>query len=103
MKTYRFDQYVEDADVEPFVLEMPGGQDNIVIDYPNGDSLLALEEASSSRERLQLLLGAQHDTAWKSIGKAKGSVMTAIVVDICKHFGLDFQRAPLGGTGASSS
>jgi hypothetical protein len=103
VKTYRFDQYVEDAAVDPYVLEMPNGQDSIVIDYPDGDSLLKLEESSSSRERLKLLLGAEYETAWAAIGKAKGSVMTAIVVDICKHFGLDLQRAPMGGTGASSS
>lgn len=104
MKTYRFDQYVQDARVDAFVLEVSNDPaDNIVIEAPDGETVLALEESRSSRDRLKLFLGAEYDRAWEHLGKAPGGVLAAIVADIARHFGMNFQRPPMGGTGASSS
>ncbi len=104
MKTYRFDQYVQDAAIEPFVLAISDNPDeNIVIQPPNGETLLALEETLTSRGRLKLFLGEQYDQVWVHIGLAPGGVLAAIVKDMAGHFGMDFQRTPPGGTGASSS
>ena len=104
MKTYRFDQYVQDAAIEPFVLAFSDNADeNVTIPAPDGDTILKLEEASSSRDRLKLFLGDQHDAVWTHVKSAPGGVMAKLVKDIAEHFGMDFQRTPPGGTGASSS
>lgn len=104
MQTYRFDQYVQDAALEPFVLAFDDNPDNnIAIQPPNGETLLKLEETNSSRDRLKLFLGEQYDKVWVHIGLAPGGVLSAVVKDMASHFGLNFQRPPSGGTGASSS
>lgn len=104
MKTYRFDQYVQDAQIDPFVLEVSDDpEENITIPAPDGDTILKLEEAFSSRDRLKLFLGDRYDQVWKHIEHAPGGVMAKLVKDMAAHFGMDFQRAPVGGTGASSN
>lgn len=102
MKTYRFDQYVQDAAVEPFRLEI-SPDETIVIEAPDGNAVLQLEEVGSSRERLRLLCGEQFDRVVELIGNKPPAVLKRLSQDMARHFAVDPGQAPVGGTGASSS
>ncbi|MBP2341124.1 hypothetical protein JOF41_007378 [Saccharothrix coeruleofusca] len=102
MKTYRFDQYREDAAIEPYVLEVDE-QRSITIPAPSTDTILKLEETSSTRERLMLLCGEHADEVFGLLKDESMHVMVRFVMDLAKHYGVDLQRVPVGGTGASSS
>lgn len=102
MKTYRFDRYVAEAAVEPFVLEV-GDDEVIEIAAPTTEAILLLEESRSSRERLRLLAGPAADKLMDLIAGQPMHVMSALVLDIGRHFGVDISQAPPGGSRASLS
>lgn len=102
MKKYRLDQYIQDATIPPFPLEV-SDEETILIKAPDGDTVLAVEEATSSRARLRLLCGEQFNRVLELIGKENFGVMTALVMDMMRHFGFDLTQVPAGGSGASSS
>ena len=101
VKTYLFDQYVQDAEVEPFRLQV-SPDETIVIEAPDGETVLHLEEVGS-RERLQLLCGDQFGRVMELVGKKPPAVLRRLSQDMASHFAVDPARAPMGGSGASSS
>lgn len=102
MKTYRFDKYVQEAAVPPFVLEV-SDDEKIEIPAPSTETVLLLEESSSSRERLRLLTGPAADRVMELVSAQPMHVMSGLAMDIARHFGVDMAQAPVGGFGASSS
>jgi hypothetical protein len=98
-KTYKFDRYVEDAKVEPFTLEL--SEDEVLeIPPPDGETVLEIEEATSSRVMLELLCGEHYDRVWELIRHRPASVLNGLARDIGDHFGLS--SAPPGGFPRSS-
>lgn len=53
-RTFKFDRYLTEARVDPFVLEVGDGEE-LSIPAPDGDTVLAIEESRSSRRTLELL------------------------------------------------
>lgn len=66
-KTYKFTRYVSEAKAEPFVLELDDGE-VIEVPAPDGDTVLEIEEARSSRRSPELLCGEHYDRVWELIG-----------------------------------
>jgi hypothetical protein len=99
-KTFKFNQYVKEAERPPFVLEISDG-DTIEIEAPNGDTMLEIEEARSSRTTLELLAGEHSERILELIGPAPAGVMTDLVQDMLKHFGITKEQSPSGGSRAS--
>lgn len=97
-KTFKFDQYLREADKPPFVLEI-SEDETIEIPAPDGDTVMAIEESRSSRTNLELLAGEHSERVLELVGSAPASVMIGLVQDMSKHFGL-FAAAP-GGSRAS--
>jgi len=90
-KTYRLDGYREKAKQsgkEPFVLEV-GDDDNIVIARPTGRQMMELETATSSRQVMEVLCGAEvADRLIELVGNDDADVLASIGDDIRAHFGL---------------
>lgn len=72
----------------PFRLHVD--DDNVIeVPRPNGATMFAVEEATSSKQVIRLLAG---DRADELIGIFEGedfAVMTAVVEDMQQHFGID--------------
>ncbi|PKW15923.1 hypothetical protein [Saccharopolyspora spinosa] len=98
-KTYKYSRYVAEAKKEPFVLELDDG-DQISIQAPSGEVLLEIEEAFSSRRRLELLTGDQYDRVFELVRHAPAGALNGLVSDMVEHFGLS--PVPPGGGRASS-
>ena len=99
-KTFKFDQYLKEADRPPFELELEDGS-IISIPVPDGDTTFEIEEAGTSREMLTLMCGDQADAVFDLIGSENGTVIRALTKDMAKHFGLAPEQAPRGGLRAS--
>lgn len=99
-KAYKLDQYVKDAKTEPFPLEV-SVDETLLIPVPDGDTMLEIEEARSSRVTLELLCGEHADRVFELIGPAPAAVMSELVQDMLKHFGITAEQAPPGGSRAS--
>ncbi|TDQ01244.1 hypothetical protein [Labedaea rhizosphaerae] len=97
-KTYKFTQYISQAKVEPFPLELDDGQ-VLQIPAPDGDTVLEIEESRSSRRTLALLCGEHYERVRELVGSAPASVLNALVTDMVDHFGLS--PVPPGGSSAS--
>lgn len=97
-KTFKFDQYLKEAEKPPFMLEI--SEDEILeIPAPDGDTVMEIEEARSSRTTLKLLSGEHSARVLELVGDAPASVLVELVQDMTKYFGL--QQAPSGGSRAS--
>lgn len=97
-KTFKFSQYLKEAEKPPFVLEV-SEDETLEISAPDGDTVMEIEEAHSSRTTLRLLSGEHSARVLELVGEAPASVLVGLVQDMTKHFGL--QQAPSGGSRAS--
>ncbi len=102
MKKYRFDQYRQEAQIDPFVLEVDDER-SITIPAPTTDALLRLEEAGGTREKLTLLCGQAGPEVMDLLNDQPMHVMIAFLRDLAAHHRISLDRPPVGGTGASSS
>lgn len=99
-KAYKLSKYVDEAKVEPFPLEV-SDEETLLIPAPDGDTMLEIEEARSSRRTLELLCGEHADRVLELVGPAPAAVMSDLVQDMLKHFGITPEQAPPGGSRAS--
>lgn len=96
--SYDFDDYLAEARPTDFVLKVKGKE--IAIPAPTAEDLIALDEATTARATLEILLGEHYDEVWDLIkGKHKG-VLEKLMKDVQKHFGL--LNEPQGGGRPSS-
>ena len=91
---YSFDSYRKSA-LTPFVLELEDR--TITIPVPDGETVLEIEEAGSSRRRLELLCGEHFDEVFDLVRKEDPSVMLGLTEDMVEHFNLGGGRPPAGG------
>ena len=87
-KEYDFDSYLAEPRPTAFVLRL-SLDETIVIEPPDGDTLLQLDEAKTARRSLQLLCGAQWGRVKALIGPAHTGVLERFVKDLKGHFNLD--------------
>ena len=99
-KAYKLDKYRQEADVEPFAFELSENE-TLLIPCPDGDTILEIEESRSSRRTLELLCGEHFDRVLEIVGAEKAGVLTLLVTDMTKHFGITAEQAPPGGSRAS--
>lgn len=99
-KAYKLSKYRQEADVEPFALEVDENE-TLLIPSPDGDTILEIEESRSSRRTLELLSGEHAERVLELVGPEKAGVMTRLVNDMTKHFGITAEQAPPGGSRAS--
>lgn len=97
-KTYKFDQYVEEARSDPFVLEANGT--TIEIPPPTGEVLMKMDYTTSPRVALQLVCGEQFPAVYELLAPQPASVMNRLLADMMGHFGAD-QVPPAAGFGSS--
>lgn len=89
MTTYKLDKYRAEANVAPFVLELSEGH-LLSIPPPSAETMMAIGETPihDGRRMLQLLCGEQHDELWAAVAWEPASMVTTIVTDMMKHFGI---------------
>jgi hypothetical protein len=93
-RSYRLERYRAEATKEPFELVVDGidgadGADtSIVITQPSGADLLAAEQATSSKEAIEILAGDQYDALMTVLRDEPAGVLKAVVADLRDHFGL---------------
>ena len=104
-RRYSFQQYLDEADNKPFILETGAGgvaAKEIVIQPPDGNTMLDIaDNQTNPRLVLELLGGDQADALLELLGKAPASVMNNVMQDAMAHFGLAAARQ--GDSGAPSS
>ena len=97
-KTYKFDSYLAEARPTAFELEL-SQDDKIVIEAPDVETLLKLDEARSARRMLQLLCGEHYGRIHSLVKDKHSGVLEGLVRDMRAHFNLDAE--PPGGSRAS--
>lgn len=104
MTVYKLDKYRAEAKVDPYEIELSEGH-TLSIPPPNAETMMAIGEIplNEGRRMLELLCGEQHDELWAAVAWEPASVVTSIVVDMMKHFGLgaDALHDVPGGSKAS--
>ncbi len=98
MTTFKLDKYRTEAQVPPFELELAEGQ-TILIDPPDGEAMMVISETPiyEARTMLRSLCGDHYDDLWAVLGKEQASVVTALIVDMVKHFKIGDLGAASGG------
>lgn len=88
-KTYKLDKYRAEAQLEPFELEVADGQ-VISIQPPSAETMMAIGETpvQDGRKMLRLLCGEQYEALWAAVAWEPAAVVTSLVKDLIKHFGL---------------
>lgn len=103
MKTYTWDKYVKEADVEPFVLEVRDDY-KIVIENPTGVQVMRISEGMRAGDVAAILLGITGDAYQEVLallGKAGHGALTDLTEDLLEHFHFYEEvtlRGPGGGT-----
>lgn len=97
--SYKFADYRKEGRPTDFVLDVDGER-RVTIPPPDAETLLLIEEAGSSRRRLQLLCGEQFGAVWELIRHEDPSVMIGLGDDMASHFRIE---APPGGGRVSST
>lgn len=98
-KSYSFASYaLEAGDREPFRLDVPGvpivdgggGEPRqIVIPCPDVDVIFAIEEATSTRRRLELYCGDQYDEVRALLKGKHPETLNRLVAAMARHFEVD--------------
>lgn len=93
---YRFSDYKRSA-ITPFVLEF----DDLTIEIPapDAETVLRVEEASTSRARVALLCGEHWDEVWERLRGEQVQVLSDLMDDLTEHFHLGTE--PGGGRASS--
>lgn len=100
-RKYDFNAYLVEARPAPFVLSL-AHDDEIVIEPPDAETALKLDEARTARRVLELLCG-EHYTRIHGLLKDKPyTAMNAFADDLRRHFHLDLDVSE-GGSRASST
>lgn len=103
-KTYRLDQYREEASgVQPFVLDI--GEGEITVPPPTGEQLIQISETSvyDGKTLLKRICGSQFDAVWDAVRNEPAGVLLALLRDMGRHFNVaNIAEAP-GGPDASPS
>lgn len=98
---YNFTDYKRSA-LTPFELEVDESR-TIVIPVPSGETIVDLEEALGSRQRLELLCGDQFQDVWELIRGEDYTVLRGLGDDMLEHFNIgDHARPPAGGRNSSA-
>jgi hypothetical protein len=97
-KTYKFDQYVEEARTDPFRLEANGSV--IEISAPTSETMLKMDFTTSPRTALRLLCGNVFEDVYELLAPQPASVLNRLLADMMGHFGAD-QVPPAAGFGSS--
>lgn len=99
-KTYDFDSYLAEARPTAFELKVSDEQ-RIVIEPPDSDTMLMLDEARTARRQLELLCGEQWNEVFELIRNRHAGVLNKLVMDLLKHFNVDQAVSVAGGGRAS--
>lgn len=87
LKDYR-DKAKKAADEKgPFVLEVDTDK-KLEFPRPDGNTMLGVESATSSREIIELLCGDNADEVLELFGAEDHTALTALGADMQKHFGI---------------
>lgn len=103
--TIVWDSYVAEAALEPFVITFADAtRDDIVIDEPDGGTLMDAQDAAqnmSLEDQLRMVAGSSADEIVELLRKAPQSAVMKFVNDVMHHFGLG--AVQLGEDSASTS
>ena len=84
---YDFDAYLAEAKATPFKLRI-SKDDVIVIDPPDAETMLLIDEATTARRTLALLCGDSWNRVHALIRDKDGKIIEHLARDIRDHFGL---------------
>lgn len=86
-KPHSLARYAAEAQRKPFELEVDDDT-VIVLQPPTVDDVLAIEEATSSREALSVIAGEQFEPLMKALHGQPAGVIGALLDDAREWFGL---------------
>lgn len=105
MATFKLDQYIAEAEVEPFELDLGGDKGVVSIAAPTSEAMVEITEVPMNQTRLifELLCGEdQFDKVWEAVRYLPATVLQAIIMDMLKHFKIFSQVVDIpGGSRAS--
>ncbi len=97
-KEYDFDSYLAEARPTEFVLRVASDR-TIIIEPPDVETLLKLDEARTARRTLELLCGQRWSEVFELIKAKHPGALEKLSTDIRRHFNLEGE--PAGGGRAS--
>lgn len=99
-RKYSYQQYMTDAQIRPFELELSADK-TVSIEVPDGDALLDIADNQENPRRvLQLMTGDHFRAVMDVFGPAPAPVLTRLIRDMTTHFGIGVSP---GDSAASSS
>lgn len=80
--------YAAEATRAPFTLDVGGQAGPLVIQPPTVETLLAIEEAVTSRDALKVIAGDAYAELMPLLAGQPAGVLDALLADMRAHFGL---------------
>lgn len=72
---------------DPFKFRLPGSPE-FTVEEPDSDTVMDIEEATTSRRVLKLFLGEQYDDVADYLGPTHPDTLIDLARDLSRHFGL---------------
>jgi hypothetical protein len=105
MATYKLDQYIAEADIDPFELDLGGDRGVVTITAPTSEAMVEITETpiNQTSRIFELLCGEdQFDKVWEAVRYLPAIVLQSIILDMLKHFKIFAQVSDIqGGSRAS--
>jgi hypothetical protein len=86
-KPYALARYVNEATKKPFEL-IVDDKKSIIIEQPDGETMMVVDQAANSEEAMRLLVGDKYDEIMKVFGSEPGGALRLLTEDIKEHFDL---------------
>lgn len=105
MATFKLDQYIAEAEVEPFELDLGGDKGVVSISAPTSEAMVEITEIPMNQTRLifELLCGEdQFDKVWEAVRYLPATVLQAIIMDMLRHFKIFAQVNDIPGNSRAS-
>jgi hypothetical protein len=105
LATYKLDQYIAEAEIEPFELDLGGDKGVVSIMAPTSEAMVAITETPLNQTRyiFELVCGEQQfEQVWEAVRFLPATVLQNILLDMLKHFKIIAQVSDIpGGSRAS--
>lgn len=89
MATFKLDQYIAEAQVDPFVLDLGEGKEAVVIQAPTSETMVDITEVpmNEARHIFELLCGEeQFEKVWQEVRYLPATVLQDLLLDMLRHF-----------------
>lgn len=105
MATYKLDDYIAEADIEPFELDLGGDKGVVSIAAPTSEAMVEITETplNETKHIFELVCGEEEfGKVWEAVRFLPATVLQNIMLDMLKHFKIIAQVRDISGGSRAS-